>query len=59
MQINGWYVVPFVQKNTKKSKIVLKVLIMNETIFMCRKQKHSQQTAVNGFDLGVHTFASS
>ena len=32
MQINGGYVVPFVQKNTKKSKIVLKVLIMNETI---------------------------
>ena len=33
MQINGWDVVPLMQKNTKKSWMIRKLLIMNETIF--------------------------
>ena len=33
MQINGWDVVPLIQKKTKKSLVIRKLLIMNETIF--------------------------
>ena len=33
MQINGWDVVPLIQKKSKKSLVIRKLLIMNETIF--------------------------